>query len=42
MPNRQIAEVFPPGEFIKEELDARGRVRTSAQQDEDFGVLVMM
>jgi HTH-type transcriptional regulator / antitoxin HigA len=24
MPNRVPAEVFPPGEFIREELDARG------------------
>jgi len=24
MPERPIAEVFPPGEFIKEELEERG------------------
>ena len=24
MTERQVAEVFPPGEFIKEEIDARG------------------
>jgi HTH-type transcriptional regulator/antitoxin HigA len=24
MPDRVPAEVFPPGEFIREELDARG------------------
>ena len=24
MPNRVPAEVFPPGEFIREELEARG------------------